>query len=210
MPEPPASIGLAGAIGVYGGTFDPVHVGHVQVAAEVRGSLGLAHVTFVPAHQSPLKGRPSAPITDRLEMVRLAVGGLSWASVSEVEAERPPPSFTVETMRALANRFPSERLALIIGADALVEFADWREPGAILGIATVIAITRVGVPLVISPRMRALAELHPGRLVLHRASVSAVASRDIRARVSRGESIDGLVPVAVAEFVESMKLYRDG
>lgn len=91
---------LGGRIGVYGGSFDPVHIGHVAVAEVVREAFGLDTVMFVPAQQSPLKQSPAAD-ADRVEMVRLAVSGLPWATVSTLEVSRPAPSYTVDTLRSL-------------------------------------------------------------------------------------------------------------
>ena len=119
-------------VGVYGGTFDPIHRGHLRVAELVHQALTLDRVVFVPAQQSPLKGPAGASAVNRVAMVRLAVSAVSWASVATHEVDRAPPSYTVETLRALREETGGAELFFVIGADALAEFATWRDPDVIL------------------------------------------------------------------------------
>src|SRR5262245_25254697 len=124
-------------IGLFGGTFDPPHVGHLVLAECARDRLGLDEVRFIPAGQPPHKRRhPVSPSAARLAMVRLAVRGNRAFVVSTLEARRDGVSFTIQTLRRVASEAPRARLYLLMGADSLDEFSTWREPEAILGLAT--------------------------------------------------------------------------
>lgn len=197
-------------VGVLGGTFDPIHCAHLRIAEEARERLELDRVLFVPAAHQPLKPRPAAAARDRLEMVRLAVASNPAFEALDLEIERPGPSYTVDTLRALAARLPGARLWFIVGGDALPELDRWREPGALVELAGFAVVPRPGQadPL----RARVPASLRgPGsewvEVPCPRLDISAT---DIRRRVAEGRSIRYLVPDAVLEYVEKRRLYQEG
>jgi nicotinate-nucleotide adenylyltransferase len=190
---------------LFGGTFDPPHLGHLVLAECARDRLALDEVRFVPAGEPPHKrGRPVTPTAVRLAMVRLAVRGNRAFVVSTLETRRHGPSFTIETLRAVRAEAPRARLFLLMGADSLDEFVTWREPEAILGLATLAVAERPG-------RGRPAARLaRRGRIAwLDNAEID-LSSSLVRARVRAGRSIRYLVPEAVAAYIARHRLYRGG
>ncbi|MHB1194684.1 MAG: nicotinate-nucleotide adenylyltransferase [Longimicrobiales bacterium] len=192
-------------IGVFGGTFDPPHLGHVAVARDVADALALDRVLWVPARVSPHKlTRPVSPPGVRLEMVRAATSADRRFEVSDVELERAGPSYTVDTLRSLRARWPASELFLILGADQLRVFASWRGPGEILSLATLALMDREG------EATAALAPDLPGmeravHVPVTRVDVSATR---IRAAVAAGEDVSGMVPAGVLAVIGREGLYR--
>jgi len=136
---------LTGATGIFGGTFDPIHVAHLAVAEAARDAFGLRRVLFIPAAQPPHKpGRDISPVEDRLAMVEAAVEGNPAFEISRLEIERSGPSYTVDTLTALCEAAPGDRLALILSAESYSEFGSWHEPRRILDLAALIVAPRVG------------------------------------------------------------------
>lgn len=197
-------------VGIYGGSFDPIHRGHLRVAEVVRQKLCLDHLVFVPAQQSPLKNAAVASAVDRVAMVRLAVAQVEWASVSTQEIDRPPPSYTVDTLLSFHHEMGGADLFLVIGADLLAEFAAWRNPEAILKLASIVVIGRPGVPLAIPLSLESLNHEVPGRIVLVEASTPPISSRIIRAAIRRGEGANTDVTCEVAKYIDQHRLYRRG
>jgi nicotinate-nucleotide adenylyltransferase len=190
-------------LGVFGGTFDPPHIGHLALAEQARDQLGLSRVLFVPARVPPHKrGRVSSPIAVRMALTRLAVRGHAAFAVSDVEARRPGPSFTVDTLRALARRHPHAERWLILGADSLDDFAGWRDPDAILSLASLAGAARPGAG------RRRLPPALARRVTWIDAPALDVSSRALRDRVRAGRSIRYLVPDAVAAAIARRRLYR--
>jgi nicotinate-nucleotide adenylyltransferase len=187
-------------IGVFGGSFDPVHHGHLIVAAEARRALGLTEVRFVPAREQPFKeGRHRAGPDDRLAMLRLAVEGVPGFVVDPRECRRPGPSYTIDTLRELRTEFPEAALSLIVGADTVRDFPTWRESEAIRRLATLVILTRPGVAL------------PPDRLGGQFLDVPCIdiSATAVRERVRARESIRFLVPDAVARYIVDHRLYLD-
>lgn len=187
-------------IGVFGGTFDPPHVGHVLVAGDACELLALDRVIWVPVAQQPLKDAPPlAPAADRRRMVELAIGDDPRFSLDTMEMDRGGLSFTVDTLESLAERHPGAKLALLVGADAWASFDRWRDPQRILTLAEVAVIARAGE----SPG--AAAGHTPRAVTARRVDVS---STEIRDRVSRGLPITGFVSDGVREHIAAAGLYR--
>jgi len=185
-------------IGLFGGTFDPPHVGHLALAEAARRRLRLDRVVFVPAGDPPHKrGRRLSPAADRLAMTRLAVRGLPGFEVSDLEIRRRGPSFTVDTLRRLAARDPGARLYLLLGADSLEEFPTWRDPAGIRRLATLAVAGRPGHR---APRGRGVVRIGGAEL--------DVSSSRLRAQARAGHRLRVLVPDAVARYVERHRLYR--
>jgi nicotinate-nucleotide adenylyltransferase len=190
-------------LGIFGGTFDPPHVGHLLAASDAFEHLSLDRIVFIPAALQPLKvGRSAAPSRDRLAMVRLLTGSDARFEADPVEVDREGLSYTVDTLRGFRDRFPLADRYFLVGADVLPTFTQWREPQEILSLATLAVLTRrddgepvtaVGVP--------ANAVMVPTRRI-------DVSSTEIRDRVRAGRSIRGFVTDAVAEYVSSNGLYR--
>jgi nicotinate-nucleotide adenylyltransferase len=183
-------------VGVFGGTFDPVHVGHLAIALAALESADLDRVTFVPARRSPLKDRaPLAAAEDRLAMLQAATKDEPRFTVSPVELERDGPSYTVDTLEALQGEGD---LYLILGSDALADIARWRSPDRIRALATILVARRPGAP---EPETSSGARAFDApRLDL--------SSRELRARASRGLSLRYLVPDDVWRHIEREGLYR--
>jgi nicotinate-nucleotide adenylyltransferase len=190
-------------LGLFGGSFDPPHIGHLLVAGDAFEMLGLDRVCFVPACAQPLKvGRAVAAAADRLAMVRLLVGSDPRFTVDPIEIDRAGLSYMVDTLAELAGRSPGAELFLLVGADVPRAFAQWREPERIAQLATIVVLARAGTPTDLS--------LLPGRpqsVATRRVDVS---STEIRERVRAGKSIRGFVPDAVGEFIAVKGLYRQG
>jgi nicotinate-nucleotide adenylyltransferase len=187
-------------IAVFGGSFDPVHLGHLIVAAEAHRALGLDRVRLIPAGRHPFKDaeRP-APAADRLAMLRLAVADDGRFVVDDRELRRPGPSYTVDTLRELRSEHPEDALSLLVGADAAHDLAAWREASAIPELAEVVVLTRPGV---VPPRHAIVGRV----LEVPAIDISASLVRD---RCRRGESVRYLVPEAVARYIAERRLYRE-
>jgi len=195
-------------IGVFGGTFDPPHRGHVAVAEDARRQLALDRLLLVPARVSPFKVGERG-ITDaeiRLAMTRAAVEGLRGLAVDRLELDRDPPSYTVDTLRALRTRMPEAEFFLLLGADQWAAFGRWRDVEEIARLATPVVMAREGQdPAEVDPGLPEGVDV-PWRTVdVRRVDVS---STEVRERVRAGSSVDGLVPGAVARLIEAHQLYR--
>jgi nicotinate-nucleotide adenylyltransferase len=208
-------IGEVRRLGVLGGSFDPVHLGHLIAAECVRDALELDLVLFVPAHRSPLKEEVEAAAPHRLEMVRLAIGDHPFFAVSTVDLDRPPPSYTVDTLALLRHAYPRAAFYLIIGYDSYQEFDRWRQPELIVRQAELVVVSRPGFPTAGSP----LWERHPAaapsaawrqfaRVHFVDIPLIGISSTDIRRRVREGRTISFQVPAAVERYILSHGLYR--
>ena len=204
---------MASKRGILGGSFDPVHVGHLRIAEEARLALGLDGVTFVPAGlQWMKKGTEAAPATDRLEMVRLATEGNDGFDVSDVEIRRPGPSYSVDTLREFRQTLGSEAdLYFILGQDAFADLHLWSRPAELTALCRFAVMPRVDGPAVDLRRMDEHVPGVSGRAVLlDDAPRIEVSSSELRARLGRGESIRYLVPDAVADYIARRGLYAAG
>ena len=190
-------------IGVFGGTFDPPHVGHLLMATDAREALELDRLIFVPAGAQPFKvdTPPIASGQDRLEMVRLAVADDANYVVDDAEINRKGLSFTVDTLEHLASRHAGSKLFFLLGQDALAGFPKWRNPDRILELATLAVVTRSGAP--------GVGELRSAEgLVRVSTRQVDVSSTEIRERRRAGKSIKGFVPESVERFIDVRGLYR--
>jgi nicotinate-nucleotide adenylyltransferase len=200
-------------VGIFGGTFDPPHVGHLLVAVDALERLGLDRMVVVPAATQPLKaGEISATAEQRLAMARLLVDGDPRFEVDPIEIERGGISYMVDTLQALAARWPGAELFLLTGADVLGTFHRWRGPERIRELATLGVLARgdgggtSGGGGAASPPPPA--EFPGGPPVMLSTRRVDVSSTEIRARLRAGQSIRGFVPEAVADFIRSVRLYR--
>ena len=187
-------------LGIFGGTFDPVHLGHLLVAQAAVEELALDKLFFVPAAQSPFKpeNKP-APDAMRLQMLRLALAGRTKCEVDEQEIRRGGISYTVDTLRDYAGKFPGAHLFYLIGADNAAKLNGWREPAELARRAEFVAFR---VP---AARRRNFPTPFRGRTL--KGFPFGVSSSEIRARVKAGLTIEPLVPPAVAGAIRAAKLY---
>ncbi|OGO60583.1 MAG: nicotinate (nicotinamide) nucleotide adenylyltransferase [Chloroflexi bacterium RBG_19FT_COMBO_48_23] len=197
-------------IGVLGGTFDPVHAGHLVIAEEARLRLSLARVIFVPAGQPWLKtGRTITPAVHRVEMVRQAIAAKPYFELSIIEVDRPGPSYSVETITILQQQLGAEaRFFFLVGWDSLAELPQWKEPDRLIQLCKVVAVTRPGFS---RPDLKALESSVPGvtqSVVWLDIPPVDISSSDIRKRVAQGLSIHDLVSDEVESYIKEKKLYR--
>jgi nicotinate-nucleotide adenylyltransferase len=198
-------------IGILGGTFDPIHKGHLAVAEEVRLRLNLDEVLFIPVGKPWRKaGSPILPAEHRVEMVRLAIADRPAFNVSTIEVDREGPSYTIDTLKELRSmRGGEDELFFIVGWDSLSDLPYWRAPEQIVRFCLLVAVPRPGC---FSPDLDALESSIPGIseriILLDRPEVNVSASQ-IRERVASGLPISGLVPEAVEKYIREHRLYMD-
>lgn len=193
--------GSPSRVGVLGGTFDPIHLGHLAAAVEVAAVLSLDRVLVVPAAEQPFKaGHEVADAFHRLAMVDLAIADEPLLEASSVDLERGAPTYTIDTLTELQGANPGAEWYFISGADALARLRDWRKVDRLLTLATFVGVTRPGFPLVSPDPAVVLVEV-PGM---------AVSSTDVRRRVSTGQPFRYLVPARVADYIDEHHLYRGG
>ncbi len=199
-------------LGIFGGSFDPVHLGHLLLAECCREQRRLDEVWFMPAALPPHKLKATlAADSARVEMLRLAIGGDTSYSISTLEIDRGGVSYTVDTLASLRRQRPDDRLFLLLGADSLADLPTWREPGRICELATPIVVARAGA---MAPDFGMLAPfISPERLVEiqgHQVEMPAVDLRasEIRRRVGAGLSIRFRTPRAVEMYIATGGLYR--
>ncbi|MGH7754164.1 MAG: nicotinate (nicotinamide) nucleotide adenylyltransferase [Gemmatimonadales bacterium] len=184
---------------IFGGSFDPVHLGHLIVAEAAAEALAPARLRFLPARQQPFKsGRHVASPEQRAEMLELAAAGNPLFRVDRTELEREGPSYTVETLRRLAAKEPGNRPTLLIGADVAGLLADWYEVESLPGLADIVVFARAGVTVPRHPLIRRTVEV----------PAVEISATMVRERVQAGRSIRYLVPDAVREYIAAHGLYR--
>jgi nicotinate-nucleotide adenylyltransferase len=195
-------------VGVFGGTFDPVHLGHLILAEQCREQAKLDQVLFVPAAQPPHKARPHAAFAQRVEMLQLAISGNPAFAVDELENDRSGPSYTADTLAELQRRRPGDELFLIIGADSLRDLPSWYEPRRIVELATLVVVARPDSPTPESLRERLQLDDHT-RLRWQRveAPLIGIASRELRSHLAEGRSVRYQVPRAIEAYIRDKGLY---
>jgi nicotinate-nucleotide adenylyltransferase len=208
--------------GWLGGTFDPIHEGHLDVARAAHAALGLSRVILVPAAVSPFRTTPTASAEHRLSMAQLAAAGTNWLDTSAIELEHPGPSYTAVTLDRLEAQGTSlSSLCLITGADAFAGFTRWHRWEDILRRVTIAVVSRPGSSVAalpdtlpqlaghwLTPEQARSPHGHdtPG-VVLIDAPTADVSSTDIRARLTAGASISGMVPEAVEVYIRHRRIY---
>jgi nicotinate-nucleotide adenylyltransferase len=199
-------------LGIFGGSFDPVHYGHLLLAESAREQLALDEVWLIPAAVSPFKvGQEQAPAKARLEMLELALAGSEHLRASPLEIDRGGISYTVDTLAEIARQQPGAKLFLLMGADSLRDFPKWRGPAQICELATPAVVRRGGAPdpdigglvAIVSPER--LAEIRAAQVQMPLIELS---STDLRARAAAGQSLRYRTPRAVEKYIETHRLYR--
>ena len=196
-------------IGLFGGTFNPIHVGHLTIAEEARLSAGLDRVIFIPSGESYFKDpREIASREDRLQMTKLACGDAY--EVSDIEIRREGPSYTAVTCRAFQEMYPEDTLYLILGADSLMEIDRWRDPGAIFDAVTVLAFTRGGEDnAAFKAEAERLRDKYGARIDIIDVFTLDVSSSDIRRFIAGGHAFRHLVSEPVYRYIKEHKLYNN-
>jgi nicotinate-nucleotide adenylyltransferase len=201
-------------LGLFGGTFDPIHLGHLILAESCREALGLDRVWFVVTATPPHKQGDRTSIAHRLEMARIAVAGNPAFEVSEIEAKTPGPHYSYQTLERLREERPGDDLYFLIGADSLADLPGWREPGRILSAATVVVVNRPGIDaaLLEDPSVALaplIAQTPRARPVLAvEVPPIGISSTELRRARGEGKSIRYRVPRGVEAYIEAQGLYQ--
>lgn len=192
-------------LGLMGGTFDPIHVGHLLAAETVVAKLQLDQVMFVPAGMPWMKeGTEISPACHRVKMTSLAVSDNPRFSVSSIEVDREGPTYTVDTLEELTREDPLRELFLIVGADAVEKMDRWKDPGRILELCTVVAVPRPGY----CASAGLSGQKGSDRIIYLESPQTAVSATEVRERVSRGLSVADSVPEAVEAYIRQHGLYQ--
>jgi nicotinate-nucleotide adenylyltransferase len=190
-------------IGILGGTFDPIHLGHLRAAETAREGLALDLVAFVPSAVPPHRGGRLAAALERFAMACLASAGHPHFVAWDTELKRPGPSYTVDTLATLHCELPDDELVLVVGSDTWPEMTGWREPERLFSLAAVAVVSRPGRQI-----SDPVAPFSGARGVVHvEGPALAISATSIRERVRRGESVRYLVPDPVAEYITKRRLY---
>jgi len=199
-------------IGIFGGTFDPIHLGHLILAEQCREQAGLDQVWFVPAARPPHKlDRPLTRFDQRVEMIALAIAGQPSFRIDELEKDRAGPSYTADTLSELRRLHPACEFWLLFGADTVADLPNWYEPSRVIAQAGLVVTGRPGHSIPTFEQVRAMLRVpNPSELRYHpvEAPLIDISSRDLRRRVAAGTSIRYMVPRAVECYIEEKKLYR--
>ncbi len=200
-------------IGVLGGSFDPVHIGHLAIAEEAREVFGLDRVAFVPAARPPHKGAvTAAPASRRLRMVELAIAGNPWFLVSDIEMRRDGPSYTIDTLEEIQKMYPDMSVYFVVGADSLAELHSWHRAAELVNRFDFIIVGRPGAPAVEKGMLEEqFGREAAARLDMHylKSGFFDLSATEIRKRTAAGRSIRYLVPAAVERYILAKGLYRD-
>jgi nicotinate-nucleotide adenylyltransferase len=206
-------------IGILGGTFDPIHFGHLRTALDVQQAVGLEQVRFIPLHRAVHRDQPATPGGLRLQMVQAAIAGEPSFVADDRELQRAGDSYTVDTLGSLRETFPDSPLCLLMGMDAFNGFADWRQPGEILQLAHLIVMHRPGSAEPEDARVRDMLKQHRcnqssemkgrsgGLIHLQQVTQLAISATRIRALVAAGESPRYLLPEPVLALIGEHRLY---
>lgn len=190
-------------LGILGGSFDPIHIGHLVIAEEARWQCDLETVLFVVTARPPHKKRPEASPDDRFKMVEMAIDGEPGFRPSSIEIERGGNSYTEDTLRELQRLHPDAVLYLIVGSDSVLEFSEWRNPEAVIEMAELIVAPRPGFDLSqVEPRLRE-------KIHTLQSPALPFSSTFIRKRLREGRPIRFLVPEAIERFIRDRRLYSD-
>ncbi len=199
-------------LGNFCGSFDPVHRGHLALAASCLAQSALDRVWFVPAAQQPFKPTgPHAANADRLTMLNLALADIEAFEISQIEIDRGGVSYTIDTLLKIKSLLPEAQLFLLMGADSLVDFPHWRRPADICNVATPLVVNRAGEPApnfehlepIVSPER--LAEIKASQVEM---APQEISSSDIRQLIATGGEWEELVPESVADYIREHDLYR--
>ena len=194
-------------LGLFGGTFDPIHIGHLILAEQCREACRLDRVWFVPAGAPPHKRGDRTPVYQRIEMAKVAIAGHQAFEVSDIEARRPGPHYSADTLEGVHRERPGDDLFFLIGADSLIDLPTWRDPSRIARLATIVVVNRPGMDEV-DPS--SLPSFGPGTKNLKFVTIPSIdiASKVLRQRLAEGRTIRFMVPRGVEAYIAAQGLYR--
>ncbi len=196
-------------IGIFGGTFDPVHIGHLILAETVRDQFSLDEIWFIPAHIPPHKQELTiSHPKDRIAMLEFAIAGHANFKINPLEIKRDGPSYTVDTLRELQSSHPADQFHLLIGADSLTDFPTWKSPHEIMTLAKIIAVNRGHDPADMESVRHALGEQADERIQIIEMPLIGISSTELRYRCKTGLSIRFQTPRAVELYIQQHLLYR--
>jgi nicotinate-nucleotide adenylyltransferase len=207
-------------IGILGGTFDPIHFGHLRTALDVMQGVGLEQIRFVPLHGAVHRDQPETPSSLRLQMVQAAIEEQPGFIADDRELKRQGDSYSVDTLASLRGEFPQETLCLLMGMDAFNGFANWRQPEKILSLAHLIVMQRPGESVSQEPEIASLlsarrcqdpADLKAqksGRILIHQVTQLEISSTRIRSMIAANESPGYLLPTPVLDLIRENRLYE--
>lgn len=209
------------SIGILGGTFDPVHCGHLRIALDALQQLGLQEVRLMPCQQSPLRDRPHATGEQRLAMLEAAIAGEPGLAADGRELQRAGPSFSVDTLQSLREEYPAAALSLLVGMDAFIHFSQWKDWRQIFALAHIVVVQRPGSELQFTDaalqqefeqrhcqQAGELAVDKAGKIFLLEATRLEISATRIRALVAAGKSARYLLPDAVWQYIQQHGLYQ--
>lgn len=206
-------------IGVFGGTFDPVHHGHLRIALDAQEALALEQVRLLPLHQAVHRNQPLASGPQRLQMLRLALNGHPKLHADDRELRRGGPSYMLDTIASLQEELPDKPLCLLLGGDAFNGFPRWHGPRQILERTNILVMERPGYSLPANPDLQSLAQKHrcqdihefqsrrSGQILFYPVTQLEIASSDIRQRIAEGRDPSFLLPKAVIDYITRERLY---
>ncbi len=196
-------------LGIFGGTFNPIHMGHLRLAQEVCKRMDLEKIVFVPDALPPHKlGTGFAPAQDRFNMVQLAIQEYPNFIVSDIELRRTGLSYTIDTLRELHDIHPNKDLYFIIGADSVQQLHTWHNAHEMIQLATFVGVVRPGYDAVLDEAVKHFGEIAKKRILLLDTPKYDISATKIRERIAEGLPIDGLVPDCVKQYIEDKGLYR--
>jgi nicotinate-nucleotide adenylyltransferase len=199
-------------VGVFGGTFDPIHHGHLVLAEQCREQGQLDQVWFVPAFRPPNKlAHPITRFDQRVEMLQLAIAGNPRFRVDPLEQDRQGPSYTADTLALLQQRHPGDELWLLVGSDTLADIPNWYHPERVLDLAGLMVRARPGTKVMSVDELRTRLPLAPNsniRLDVIQSPLIEISSRDLRQRASEGRTLRYFLPRAVEVYIQEKRLYQ--
>jgi len=203
-------------IGLFGGSFNPIHEGHILAAESVRTQLRLDEICFLPAAYSPFKTQPELSSAHRIEMLKRAITGYPALKVDRRELDRPGPSFTINTLEDIVRACPHDRLYLLIGMDAWEGFERWHQWQTIIKLCHLVVVSRPGYAAPVLSEfwqekqltdLQLLRNSPAGKLIFVTVPASKAASNEIRERIKQGQSTNNDLPEKVREYIEEQQLY---
>jgi nicotinate-nucleotide adenylyltransferase len=195
-------------LGIFGGSFDPVHNAHLAIARACQDQAALDEIWFTPTAIQPLKHQgPHASDAERIEMLRVAIGDVTSWRVCTLETDRGGRSFTVDTLRRVREELPDVELFFPIGADTLRDVQKWKEPREIFRMATPLVVGRAGQPIPDLDPLKSVCTDNTQPQIIHMLPLD-ISSSDIRRRIAAGETIDELVPPQIADYIRQHGLYK--
>lgn len=207
-------------LGLFGGTFDPIHRGHLQPLSEAARQIGIEQIKLIPCHIPPHKASPNVAAHQRLQMVKIATANTALFSVDDRELKQQRPSYSVHTLTALRHEYPQTPLCFFMGMDSLRTFASWYKYQDILALCHLVIMQRPGHSMIFNPRITQLLATHQtqdsddlqrhlaGKIFISDARQVAISATELRQRLARSHDVSEFIDANVLEYIQAYKLYR--